>query len=94
MAINRQSGEVTTVIPGIAGIYEGARQRIYSVSALGAQISTGIGDGKIWMNLCKVNADNDGNFVLLSEDGMAIYLYNPNGLVGYNKARGTVIKLK
>lgn len=62
--------------------------------ALGDQIPTGIGNGKIWMNLCKTSADNDGNFVLMSEDGMAIYLYNPNGLVGYNKARGTIIKLK
>lgn len=65
-----------------------------SPKALGTQIPTGIGDGKIWMTLCKVSADNDGNFVLMSEDGMAIYLYNPNGLVGYNKARGTIIKLK
>ena len=67
---------------------------IYLPEALGTQIPTGIGDGKIWMTLCKVSADNDGNFVLMSEDGMAIYLYNPNGLVGYNKARGTIIKLK
>lgn len=65
-----------------------------SPRALGAQIPTGIGNGKIWMNLCKANADNDGNFVLMSEDGLAIYLYNPNGLVGYNRARGTIIKLK
>ena len=64
-----------------------------SPKPLGAQIPTGIGNGKIWMNLCKTNADNDGNFVLMSEDGQAIYLYNPNGLVGYKNTRGKTINL-
>ena len=39
----------------------------------------------------KVVADADNNWVVI--DGRAIKIYNPNGVVGYEKARGKVIKL-
>ena len=34
----------------------------------------------------------DDNFILLYSSGSELCIYNPNGVVGYAKARGTVIK--
>ena len=38
IGINRETGEKETIIPGIAGIYEGARPRIYKVFARGNRL--------------------------------------------------------
>ena len=36
-------------------------------------------------------ADYDNNFIF--SDGSKIVIYNPDGVVGYEKARGKIIKL-
>lgn len=38
MAIDRKTGDLKTIIPGIAGIYEGARPRIYSILVCGDRL--------------------------------------------------------
>jgi hypothetical protein len=38
MAIDRKTGDLKTIIPGIAGIYEGARPRIYSIKVCGERL--------------------------------------------------------
>lgn len=45
---------------------------------------------EIWPSLCKVRDDYDNNFIF--SDGSKIIIYNPDGIVGYEKARGKIIK--
>ena len=45
---------------------------------------------QLWPSLSKVRVDFDNNYVIAKEDGIRIY--NPNGVVGYEKARGKVYK--
>lgn len=59
----------------------------------GQTIETGIskfGWTEIWTSLSKVRVDLDNNFVIGKEDGLRIF--NPDGVVGYEKARGRIYK--
>lgn len=46
----------------------------------------------IWWSLCpQIMVDDKDNFIFLNDAGI-LYIYNPNGVVGYNKAIGQIIK--
>lgn len=46
----------------------------------------------IWWSLCpQIMVDDKDNFIFLNDAGV-LYIYNPNGVVGYSKAIGTIIK--
>lgn len=46
----------------------------------------------IWWSLCRqIMVDNCDNFMYFSDSGV-LYIYNPNGVVGYSKAIGQVVK--
>ena len=67
---------------------------------LGNQLKTGFnkfGYTEVWLDLMgsfysdhKTYADTDGNFVILT--GSEIYIYNPNGVVGYTNTVGKIIE--
>lgn len=62
---------------------------------LGKDIETGFSDWgytKISVNLNNNFMDADGN--LISHNGNDIYIYNPNGIVGYSKVVGKIVKLQ
>lgn len=66
-----------------------------SPKPLGTEVTTGINDygyRSIDPKSYSRQVDADGNFILLYFDGSELCIYNPNGVVGYTKARGTVIK--
>lgn len=65
-----------------------------SPQPIGKDIETGFNDWgytKIWENLNKNFMDADGN--LISHNGSNIYIYNPNGVVGYTNVVGKIVKL-
>lgn len=64
-----------------------------SPQPIGKDIETGFNDWgytKIWENLCKNYMDADGN--LISHNGSDLYIYNPNGIVGYTNTVGKIVK--
>lgn len=64
-----------------------------SPQPIGRDIETGFSDWgytKIWENLCNNFMDADGN--LISHNGSNLYIYNPNGIVGYTNIVGKIIK--
>ena len=44
---------------------------------------------KIYPNLEKTSVDLDNNYIM--SDGSCITIYNPDGVVGFDKARGKII---
>lgn len=63
--------------------------------ALGTELKTGInefGFRSVEPTGYSRLVDADDNFILLYSSGSELCIYNPNGVVGYAKARGTVIK--
>ncbi len=61
---------------------------------LGSEVQTGISQyiyQRINPEHCSIRVDDDDNFVML-ESGTTLYIYNPNGLVGYKNTRGTAVK--
>ncbi len=44
----------------------------------------------IWLNLSKIQSDSKGNFVI--KENNCIYIYNPDGIVGYTETYGKVTK--
>lgn len=66
-----------------------------SPQPIGRDIETGFTDWgytKIWENLNMNFMDADGNFI--SHSGSSIYIYNPNGVIGYTNVVGKIVKLK
>lgn len=61
-------------------------------TALGSyNLPTGLDNlTKIWLSNCRVWSDNNDNFVIYV--GKVIYIYNPNGVVGYTKNIGKVME--
>ncbi len=65
-----------------------------SPQPIGRDIETGFtewGYTRIWENLNTNFMDADGN--LVSHSGSSIYIYNPNGVVGYTNTVGRIVKL-
>lgn len=65
-----------------------------SPQPIGRDIETGFTDWgytKIWENLNNNFMDADGNFI--SHKGSNIYIYNPNGVVGYTNVVGKIVKM-
>ena len=65
-----------------------------SPQPIGKDIETGFTDWgytRIWENLNKNFMDADGN--LISHSGSNIYIYNPNGVVGYTNVVGKIVKM-
>ena len=65
-----------------------------SPQPIGKDIETGFTDWgytKIWENLNNNFMDADGNFI--SHKGSNIYIYNPNGVVGYTNVVGKIVKM-
>lgn len=61
---------------------------------LGSEIPTGINQypfQKLEPESCSMRPDAEDNFVFL-EDGTTLYIYNPNGINGYAKTKGTLVK--
>lgn len=59
----------------------------------GKAISTGMnkfGWSEIWPSLCKVRVDLDNNYIV--SGGSSITIYNPDGVVGFDAARGKIVK--
>ena len=57
-----------------------------------APIATGMNKfsyEKIYPNLEKTSVDLDNNYIM--SDGSCITIYNPDGVVGFDKARGKII---
>ncbi len=71
-----------------------AADRLDSPVPLGKKISTGISS---WATINpsddKLVSDGD-NFVALDTFGPTLFIYNPNGLVGYKETQGKVINLR
>ncbi len=74
----------------------------YKANALDAPIALGESNFKsgldvwdrtaIWWSLCpQIMVDSYDNFLFFNDEGV-LYVYNPNGVVGYTKAIGQVIK--
>ena len=61
---------------------------------LGRKLSTGISS---WAT-ADIETDNFGsdgdNFIALDSYGPTLFIYNPNGLVGYTEAKDKVIKMR
>lgn len=58
------------------------------------EIPTGINQypfQKLEPESCSMRPDAEDNFVFL-EDGTTLYIYNPNGINGYAKTKGTLVK--
>ena len=64
--------------------------------SLGGEIQTGVtspyGYREIYVNQCSARTDDENNYVFLYRGNNELYIYNPDGVKGYTKARGTVIK--
>ena len=46
----------------------------------------------IWLNFCKIRADKNSNFIFFKDS--ELYIYNPDGLVGYTESYGKVTNLR
>ena len=62
---------------------------------LGKNLQTGFsqyGNQRIDPYLYSMRTDDNDNFMFLNSSGTTLYVYNPNGLVGYTKTAGTIVK--
>jgi len=46
----------------------------------------------LWLNFCSINADKNSNFIFFKDS--ELYIYNPDGLVGYTETYGKVTDLR
>ena len=64
-----------------------------SPKSLGRELKTGLKKWdyeKVWLSLAKNATDEDGN--LISVRDYRIYIYNPNGVIGYTNAVGGIVE--
>lgn len=59
------------------------------------KLKTGLKDyafSTLWLNFCSLNADENSNFIFFNDS--ELYVYNPDGLVGYTETYGKVTDLR
>ena len=61
----------------------------------GRKLKTGLkpySHQEIWLNLSKIRVDARDNFIILNDK--TIYVYNPDGIVGFKDTYGTIVKYR
>ena len=86
------NGNVLVIGPRVE-LYRSGAFDTPQVLGYNEKLETGLSDYShktIWLNLSKIQSDSKGNFVI--KENNCIYIYNPDGIVGYTETYGKVTK--